>query len=89
MTPDEKQSLREAALQALAIRHPAALAVPAIARALKREVAFAFDLAALGSALELLRDLGYAQSLNDELGAGVCWSATAKGVLHVERNGGV
>ena len=87
MNPTDKETLRQAALEALVFRHPAALSAPQVSRAVRKEVAFPFEESDMASALEVLKGLEMASAVNEELGASKYWSATAKGVLHVERMG--
>ncbi len=88
MKTEDRETLRHATLEALALRHPAALSLGAVARAVRKELAFPFEETDLASALEMLKGLGLTQSLPDPFGASQCWCATANGVLHFERNGG-
>jgi len=87
MTNEEKEELRRATLQAVAIRHPAALTVKQIARAVKREVPFLFEESDLTAALELLAGLSLVEFAVEELGVTKYWRATAAGVLKIEREG--
>jgi hypothetical protein len=82
---DDKAVLRHVVLECLVNRHPAALPVAGIVRRVKTEVDFGFDQDEVVSALELLEGKGLVKWQFDELGGGKWWSATAEGVLAVER----
>ena len=85
LNAEQKEELRHAALAALAVRAPAALAPRQLVSAVKREVPFLFEEADLVAACEVLKGLGLAESVTDELGSTQYWRATANGVLHTER----
>lgn len=85
MNPADAEILRHAALDALVLRHPAALTPRALRRALEKEVAFPVTDEALASALEILRGKNLATAAPDPLGATTWWTATADAVLAVER----
>lgn len=86
MTPD-KEILRHAVLECLALRHPAALPLKGIARRVTTTVDFKVTDEDLESALALLVDLGLVRKQTDELGPSCWWNATAKGVLAYEQKG--
>jgi len=88
LTHEQKEDLRHAALQALAIRAPAALAPRQLLNAVKKEVDFPFELADLEAALMLLGGFTppLALATADPLGSSRYWSATSAGVLQYERN---
>jgi hypothetical protein len=89
LTTEQKEDLRHAALEALAIRAPAALSPRQLIKAVKKEVDFLFEESDLVAALNLLEGVAphpLAASTTDELGSTMYWSATAAGVLHVERS---
>jgi len=83
------EAIRHAVLEALAVRHPAALPVPGVRRAIQRDASLDFEPtpAELSSALELLIGLGYVERVPDPLGATNYYKATAAGLLHWEREG--
>lgn len=85
MNANEKEMLRHATLEVLAAAHP----VPRQARGIHRAVAvlvpFAASVADVEAALELLRGLGFVHAENDPLGSSLWWTATAAGILHLER----
>ena len=87
LTIEQKESLRHAALEALAVRAPAALGTRQLFRIIKKEVDFLFEETDLEAALAML--VGFTPSLavvaNDELGSSPYWSATTAGVLKYER----
>lgn len=88
LTNEQKQELRRTVLEAMVVRHPAALAPRQIQRAVKRELDFLFEETDVLAALELLRGLEnpLVVATSDPLGAGQYWAATAAGVLFVERS---
>ncbi|MDE2101206.1 MAG: hypothetical protein KGL39_28430 [Patescibacteria group bacterium] len=87
LTNEQKEELRHAALQAAAIRFPAALTARQITRAVKKELPFLFEEMDVEAALELLQ--GFRPALiefgQDEMGATKYWRATSEGVLKMER----
>ena len=87
LSPDQKEELRHAVLQALVIRAPAALTVRQVTRAAKKDLAFLFEESDAEGACELLRGLDPAlvDFRVDGLGSTKYWRATSAGVLHVER----
>lgn len=85
LTNEQKQDLRHAALAALAIRAPAALALRQLFNAVKKEVDFLFEDADLTAALEYLAGLGLAKADVDDLGSTKYWSATTAGIQKFER----
>jgi hypothetical protein len=84
----DAEALRHAALECLAVRHPAALPLAGIARRVRNTVDFGFTDADLSSALAVLVDAGLARSQVDPLGSSLWWNATAAGVLQNERRVG-
>lgn len=85
MSTDEKEFLRHAVLECLGSRHPAALPLAGIRRRVQVTVDFRFEDAELESALEFCKGQGWARYDFDELGSSKWWSATAAGVLLIER----
>lgn len=85
MTATEKEALRHAALENIVARRPAALPAPGIRRRLAVELDFHYTDEQLAAELEFLRDKGLIKFELDELGSTRWWSATAAGVLAVER----
>lgn len=84
MSPNP-EDIRHATIEALAARHPTPLTAAALARRLGRELDTAVTPPAVESALAVLRDKGLVSAIPDELGSTKWWSATADGVLFVER----
>lgn len=80
--------LRHVVRELLAIRHPAALGLPAIRRLAAREVDFKIEDAALLSALGILEGLNPPQVKveRDALGPSQYYAATSAGVLAQESN---
>lgn len=87
MNPEESTMLRRAVLEALSVRHPAALPAPSIRRRAAMQVDFPFSEGETESALVVLSDLGFVRSQYDSLGSVRYWSATAQGLLEIERGG--
>jgi hypothetical protein len=85
LTNEQKEDLRGAALQALAVRHPAALTPRQVFHAVKKELPFLFEEGDLAAALELLRGLRLCEWIISEFGGTKYWRATSDGVLHYER----
>ena len=89
LTNEQKEDLRHAALQALAIRAPAALSPRQLFHAVKKDVDFLFEASDLLAAITLLAGMTpqpLVASAVDPVGSSIYWSATAAGVLHVERS---
>lgn len=86
LTPEEKEELRHAVLEFIAIRHPAALTRRQIFNGAKKEVAFAFTEDDTNAAVNLLAGMNFAKAEMDRLGSTEYWSATSQGVLEYERN---
>ena len=86
LTNEQKEDLRHAVLEALAVRHPAALAPRQLVRAVKKEVPFLFEETDVTAACEILRGLLFAEFTLDELGGTKYWRATSNGVIHFERS---
>lgn len=87
LTTDQKEELRHAALEALAIRAPAALSLRQLSRAVRKDVPFLFEEPDLFAALAVLSGFHppLVRAMNDELGASQYWSASTDGVLFIER----
>ena len=85
MSPQDKESLRHATLECLAIRHPAALPLAGIARRVRTMIDCPFTDQDLASTLALLVDLKLARVQVDQLGGSQWWNATAEGILTIER----
>ena len=85
LTNAQKEELRHATLEALAVRHPAALAPRQLFRAVKKDLPFLFEEDDLVAALETLRGVLFAEFTVDELGSTKYWRATSNGVFHFER----
>lgn len=85
LNPEQKEELRHAVLAAAAVRAPAALTVPQLTRAVKREVPFLCDATDVVAAAEILKDLNLLEASTDDLGSTTYWRATAAGILYVER----
>jgi hypothetical protein len=87
MTLDSQQreDLRHAVAETMALRYPAALSPRRISRAAAKELAFQFEEADVIAALELLKGLKLADSMTDGLGSTNYWRATSECVLKVER----
>lgn len=85
MTPEQKELLREATLEALVACHPVPRPTHAIRRILLRQVTFAFAEDDLRSVLEFLVGLGFVSVQNDPLGSTRWWTATPDGILTLER----
>ena len=85
LTTEQKEDLRHAIAEALAVRHPSALSTRQIARAVKKEIPFPFEDAEVDAACEMLRGLGLCVVNKDELGTTKYWTATSQLVLKVER----
>lgn len=86
---EQKEELRHAALDALAVRAPAALAPRQVLNAVKKEIPFHVELHELVAALELLAGVKpepLAEFVTDDLGATRYWRATSAGVLKAERD---
>ena len=88
MNAGEKELLRHAVLECLAARHPAALPTSGIVRRVKQELDCALEVAEVGAALEVLKDMALVRSQTDEFGSSLWWCATAAGVLRIERGSG-
>ena len=90
MTPpaDRAELLRHAALECLAARHPVALPLGGIRRRIATMLDWTPTDPDLVSALALLVDKGLAKSEPDTLGSSVWYSATADGLLRIERGNG-
>lgn len=85
MSGEDKEALRHATLECLALRHPAALPLAGIARRVRNSLDFAFTDADVEAALAMLVDLDLARVQVDRLGGSQWWNATARGVLDLER----
>lgn len=85
LTNEQKEDLRHAVLEALAVRHPAALSVPQLARAVKKVTPYLFEESDVTAALEILKGMLFADFTLDELGSTKYWRATSNGVIHFER----
>jgi hypothetical protein len=85
LTAEQKEALRHAVIEALCIRHPAALTVRQLWKLAKQDLDFLFELPDVLAALELLHQLTWAKKIPDELGATVYFRATPEAVLKVER----
>lgn len=85
LTNEQKEELRHAVLEALVLRHPAALSPRQLHRAVKKELPFLFEEAEVVGACEILRGLTLAEFTVDELGGTKYWRATSQGVIHHER----
>lgn len=85
ITALQKEDLRHAVLEFLAVRFPAAHGLAAVRRRIERELDFKFEDDDLTAALEFLREKGLAKFVFDDLGSTRWWSATAEGVQAYER----
>jgi len=85
MTPQEKETLRKVALEALVSRHPAALNLSMITRRVAAEVDFALTSDDVEGALAFLEGGKFVQTSTESLGSTQYYAATTEGVLHVER----
>jgi hypothetical protein len=88
MTPSDRELLRHAALDALALRHPAALSAGGIKRALVRDLPFPVPDEDLDSALALLAATTppLIECNVDPLGTTKYYRATPDGVIKAERS---
>jgi hypothetical protein len=87
MTPEDKELLRHAVLEAVVIRHPTAMAVRAISRHVATGVGFKVGEEDIKSAAEFHVSLGNFTVAPDPLGGSRYYTATAVGVLAYERGG--
>ncbi|MGA3268058.1 MAG: hypothetical protein ABSE16_14680 [Verrucomicrobiota bacterium] len=85
LTSEQKETLRHAIIEALAIRHPAALTVRQIWNLAKKDLDFKFEFDDVLAALTLLRELKLCSKLPDELGATDYFRALPEAVLKFER----
>jgi hypothetical protein len=85
MTPEQKELLRQSALEVLVACFPVPRPLHAIRRLVNREVTFHFSDDDLSAALEFLRGMDLLTYTIDHLGSTKWWTATASGVLQVER----
>jgi hypothetical protein len=85
MNAQEKEELRHAVLECLAARHPAALNLDQIWKRAAKQLDFGFERLEVEPALAVLEDLKLVQVQQDSLGSTRYWSATAAGVLLIER----
>jgi hypothetical protein len=85
MDAEAKEHLRHELIEALAVRHPAAITWQAARRAVMKE--FDFDLTEedMVAALQFLIGLGCAEKTVDDFGGTGYWRATSAGVLAYER----
>jgi len=86
MNAAEKEMLRHAVLDVVALRHPNAMTVRAIRRAVAVEIGFPVELTDVESAAELQVSLDHFASEPDPLGSTKYYTATAAGVLAQERD---
>lgn len=87
MTPEAKEDLRHAVLDVVALRHPAALTLRAIGRAVARELAGPLADEDVLAAAEFHVGLGHFKVEPDPLGSTKYYTATPAGVLAQERGG--
>jgi len=84
-TNDDRELLRHATLEVLAARHPTALPFPGIRRRIAQQLDFPFHDSDLESALDFGKSQGWLTFTFDEAGSSKWWSATAAGLLKIER----
>lgn len=84
LTAEQSEALRQAALEAMQLRHPAGVTAAGVARAIETEVMFSFEETAMESALEFLRDKGFVKFVQGTLGSTKWWTITAEGLRHIE-----
>lgn len=87
MTPEQKENLRHAVLEVVALRHPAALPTRAIRRHVAVEVGFTVSEEDVAGAAEFHVGLGNFKVEPDPLGSTKYYTATPAGVLASERGG--
>lgn len=85
MNTADNEVLRHVVLEALVLRHPAALPVPALKRKAQPELGREVTDEEIKGALHVLKDKGLVKSHYDELGGSEWWQATADGILFKER----
>lgn len=88
MKAEEKEQLRRAAMEVLAVRFPTALPLGGIRRRIAKDALVDFPYADedLTAALEFSKQEGWANSTPDTFGSSLAWAATSKGVKGHERN---
>jgi hypothetical protein len=89
MTPKQKEELRIVLLTFLTARHPLAFNAESIRATLVRRgiLDFPFSDQDVESALAVLQDLQLVAGNVESLGSTTHWSATAQGLIEVERKG--
>lgn len=83
---EQKQQLRHTVLGYLTTSAPNARTRKQVLIHAAMEVDFELALSDVVQALEFLKGMQYAASIEDELGISTYWSATSAGVLAVERD---
>lgn len=86
MTNDQKEQLRQAALEVLVACHPIPRPFHAIHRNVERELTFPFTHDDLLSAIQFLGDLSLLEFTVDDLGSTKWYRATPAGCLKIERS---
>ena len=87
MSDEDKQDLRHAVRDVVAVRHPSALTARAIRRSVLNEVVFPVTELDVEAAAELLVSDGQLSVERDPLGITKFYKATVAGVLAYERRG--
>lgn len=87
MKPEQKEQLRRAAAEVLAVRFPAALPLGGIRRRIAADgmVDFPYSDEELAAALEFSKQEDFVKSTPDPFGSSPAWSATSDGVKACER----
>jgi len=86
MTTEDKELLRQAVLETLASSYPVPRTEAALTRLAQRQVPAGVLETDVLAALHILKQLALAEFTFDTLGSTRWWTATAAGVLQIERS---